>query len=100
MASASQAYFDPTMLALLYFPDEHKYTVYAPFFGPVAVPLLAALAKEVKVSTKRWSPVSTGSGRTVRRLTEALLVKQTWKEKRRKAKEAAAGESAPKEKVD
>ena len=50
MEAASEAYFNPTMLALLYFPDEHKYTIYAPFFGPVAVPLLAALAKEVKVS--------------------------------------------------
>lgn len=49
MEEASRAYFNPTMLALLYFPDEHKYTVYAPFFGPVAVPLLAALAREAKV---------------------------------------------------
>lgn len=53
LEEASKAYFNPTMLALLYFPDEHKYTVYAPFFGPVAVPLLAALAKEVKVSCSK-----------------------------------------------
>lgn len=45
---ASKAYFNPTMLALLYFPDEHKYAVYTPLFGPVAVPLLAALFKEWK----------------------------------------------------
>lgn len=36
------------MLALLYFPDEHKYAVYTPFFAPVMVPLLAALLKEWK----------------------------------------------------
>lgn len=36
------------MLALLYFPDEHKYAVYTPLFGPVAVPLLVALLKEVR----------------------------------------------------
>lgn len=36
------------MLSLLYFPDEHKYAVYTPLFGPVAVPLLAALVKEWK----------------------------------------------------
>ncbi|GAA5856029.1 hypothetical protein JCM9279_003381 [Rhodotorula babjevae] len=45
---ASEAYFDPSMLALLYFPDEHKYAVYTPLFGPVAVPLLVALLREVK----------------------------------------------------
>ncbi|GJN89101.1 hypothetical protein Rhopal_002075-T1 [Rhodotorula paludigena] len=43
---ASTAYYDPSMLALLYFPDEHKYAVYTPLFGPVAVPLLVALLKE------------------------------------------------------
>jgi phosphatidylinositol glycan class S len=36
------------MLALLYFPDEHKYAVYTPLFGPMSVPLLVALLKEVK----------------------------------------------------
>ncbi|BGP39762.1 GPI transamidase component [Rhodotorula kratochvilovae] len=45
---AAKAYFDPSMLALLYFPDEHKYAVYTPLFGPVAVPLLVALLREVK----------------------------------------------------
>ncbi|GAA5943865.1 hypothetical protein JCM1841_004225 [Sporobolomyces salmonicolor] len=45
---SSRAYFDPSMLALLYFPDEHKYAVYTPLFGPVSVPLLVALVKEVK----------------------------------------------------
>lgn len=47
-ALASRAYFDPSMVALLYFPDEHKYAVYTPLFGPVAVPLVLALVKEVK----------------------------------------------------
>jgi phosphatidylinositol glycan class S len=48
LSLSSKAYFNPTMLALLYFPDEHKYAVYTPFFGPVAVPLLGALFKEIK----------------------------------------------------
>ncbi|GAA5909268.1 hypothetical protein JCM8208_005627 [Rhodotorula glutinis] len=43
---AAEAYFDPSMLALLYFPDEHKYAVYTPLFGPVAVPLVVALVRE------------------------------------------------------
>lgn len=36
------------MLALLYFPDEHKYAVYTPLFAPVAVPMVAALFREFK----------------------------------------------------
>jgi phosphatidylinositol glycan class S len=35
------------MLALLYFPAEHKYAVYTPLFASVAVPLLAAVGREV-----------------------------------------------------
>ncbi|GAA5958871.1 hypothetical protein JCM8115_000671 [Rhodotorula mucilaginosa] len=46
---ASRAYFDPSMMGLLYFPDEHKYAVYTPLFGPVAVPLLLSLLKEFKL---------------------------------------------------
>lgn len=45
---ASKAYFDPSMLGLLYFPQEHKASVYTPLFGPIAVPLVAALVKEIK----------------------------------------------------
>ncbi|GAA5989718.1 hypothetical protein JCM10908_000606 [Rhodotorula pacifica] len=46
---ASRAYFDPSMMGLLYFPDEHKYAVYTPLFGPVAVPLVLALLKELNL---------------------------------------------------
>jgi GPI-anchor transamidase subunit S len=40
------------MLALLYFPAEHKYAVYTPLFVPVAVPLLVTLRKEVSAWKK------------------------------------------------
>lgn len=39
---SSRAFFNPHMLGQLYFPDEHKYAVYTPLFGPLAVPLLVA----------------------------------------------------------
>lgn len=45
---ASRAFFDPSMLAMLYFPDEHKYAVYTPLFGPVLVPLAAAAMRVVR----------------------------------------------------
>ncbi|KAK8196023.1 GPI transamidase component [Zalaria obscura] len=45
---AEQAFFDPSMVGQVYFPDEHKVAVYVPLLGPMAVPLLMALIKEVK----------------------------------------------------
>ncbi|RKO99841.1 hypothetical protein CXG81DRAFT_5367, partial [Caulochytrium protostelioides] len=45
---AEQAFFDPTMVALLYFPDEHKYAVFVPLFVPISVPLLISLVREIK----------------------------------------------------
>lgn len=37
------------MLALLYFPAEHKYVVYTPLFAPAAAPLIAAVVREILV---------------------------------------------------
>ncbi|RKO96334.1 hypothetical protein CAUPRSCDRAFT_11974 [Caulochytrium protostelioides] len=45
---AEQAFFDPTMVALLYFPDEHKYAVFVPLFVPISVPVLISLVREIK----------------------------------------------------
>jgi phosphatidylinositol glycan class S len=48
LSLSSRAFFHPSMLALLYFPDEHKYAVYTPLFGPMAVPLIIAAISEFK----------------------------------------------------
>lgn len=45
---ASRAFFNPNMIGQLYFPDEHKYAVYTPLFGPLAVPLLVSGLRLVK----------------------------------------------------
>lgn len=50
---ASRAFFDPSMLAMLYFPNEHKYAVYTPLFGPLLIPLFMALLREVKCARGR-----------------------------------------------
>lgn len=50
LSLSEAAFFDPTMVSMLYFPDEHRYAVYMPFFVPVGVPLVAALVGEVR----RW----------------------------------------------
>lgn len=38
--SAEKAFFDPSLLALLYFPDEQKYAIYIPLFLPIMIPVL------------------------------------------------------------
>ncbi|KAI9884604.1 MAG: hypothetical protein M1823_003624 [Watsoniomyces obsoletus] len=45
---AELAFFDKSMVGQVYFPDEHKVAVYLPLLGPVGVPLVVALVKEVK----------------------------------------------------
>jgi len=37
------AFFDQSLLALLYFPDDQKYAIYIPFFLPVGIPVIFSL---------------------------------------------------------
>ncbi|KDR07999.1 GPI transamidase component PIG-S isoform X2 [Zootermopsis nevadensis] len=41
--SAEAAFTDPSLLALLYFPDDQKYAVYIPLFLPVMIPVVMSL---------------------------------------------------------
>lgn len=50
---AETAFFDPDMLALLYFPEEHKWAVYLPLFLPLWFPLFGNLSSEYKRYKKR-----------------------------------------------
>lgn len=45
---AERAFFEKSMVGQLYFPDEHKIAIYLPLLGPVAVPLVLGLMKEIK----------------------------------------------------
>ncbi|KAI9143134.1 phosphatidylinositol-glycan biosynthesis class S protein [Paraphysoderma sedebokerense] len=45
---AETAFFDESIISMLYFPDEHKIAVYMPFFVPVGVTLLASVIRELK----------------------------------------------------
>jgi len=51
---AEKAFFDDKMVSMLYFPDEHKYAIYTPLFGPLALPLVMALLKELRDMFKGW----------------------------------------------
>ncbi|OTF70532.1 GPI transamidase component PIG-S-like protein [Euroglyphus maynei] len=37
---SEQAFYDPSLLSLLYFPDDQKYAIYLPLFLPISIPLL------------------------------------------------------------
>ncbi|KAF8814792.1 hypothetical protein BYT27DRAFT_7081680 [Phlegmacium glaucopus] len=47
LSLASRAFFNPGMLALLYFPAEHKYAVYTPLFASAIIPLAVAALREI-----------------------------------------------------
>ena len=40
ISASEEAFFDPSILSLLYFPDDHKMAVYIPYFVPVLLPVL------------------------------------------------------------
>ncbi|XP_076067956.1 phosphatidylinositol glycan anchor biosynthesis class S isoform X2 [Oratosquilla oratoria] len=42
-ARVDKAFFHPSMLALLYFPDNQKYAIYVPLFLPVSIPVILSL---------------------------------------------------------
>ncbi|TFY82931.1 hypothetical protein EWM64_g1082 [Hericium alpestre] len=65
LSLASRAFFNPGMLALLYFPAEHKYAVYTPLFAPVAVPLIVTVLREVSAWKKARKEKGKSSGEEI-----------------------------------
>lgn len=51
---AERSFFEKTMVGQVYFPDEHKVAVYLPLLGPIGVPLVVGLIKEVKRLVAAW----------------------------------------------
>lgn len=49
---ASKAYFHPGMLAMLYFPAEHKYAIYTPLFASAMIPLVVTALRELSAWRK------------------------------------------------
>lgn len=45
---AEKAFFHKSMVGQVYFPDEHKVAVYLPMLGPMAVPLIMSILREIK----------------------------------------------------
>ncbi|XP_023341084.1 GPI transamidase component PIG-S [Eurytemora carolleeae] len=53
LQQAEAAFFDPSLLSLLYFPDDQKYAIYVPYFLPVGLPILLSIKSIIKaIKTK------------------------------------------------
>lgn len=53
---SEKAFFDKSMVGQVYFPDEHKAAVYLPLLGPIGLPLLVGLLREIKRLATRRKP--------------------------------------------
>lgn len=51
--ASEQAFFDASLLAQLYFPDEQKYAIYIPLFLPTIVPVVTSFSMLWKMFVKR-----------------------------------------------
>ncbi|XP_028322489.1 GPI transamidase component PIG-S [Gouania willdenowi] len=51
--ASEKAFFDPSLLHLLYFPDDQKFAIYIPLFLPMCVPILLSLLKIVSEVRQR-----------------------------------------------
>ena len=54
VVDAEEAFFDKDMLALMYFPDEHKYALYVPLFFPLASQIVTSSLGEIKFRIQRY----------------------------------------------
>lgn len=50
---SEQAFYDPSLLSLLYFPDGQKYAIYLPLFLPICLPIVTNLLFYVKLFWKK-----------------------------------------------
>nr|XP_054756461.1 GPI transamidase component PIG-S-like [Lytechinus pictus] len=48
LIASEKAFFDPSLLQLLYFPDDQKFAIYIPLFLPVSIPVVLSLIKAVQ----------------------------------------------------
>lgn len=51
--ASERAFFDPSLLHLLYFPDDQKFAIYIPLFLPMCVPIVLSLLKIVSEIKQR-----------------------------------------------
>ncbi|XP_071090185.1 GPI transamidase component PIG-S-like [Haliotis cracherodii] len=48
LIASEKAFFDPSLLELLYFPEDQKFAIYIPLFLPISIPVFTSLVQAVK----------------------------------------------------
>ena len=51
--NSEKAFFDQSLLALLYFPDDQKYAIYVPLFLPISLPIIISFIGAIKFFRKK-----------------------------------------------
>ncbi|EEB07691.2 pig-S [Schizosaccharomyces japonicus yFS275] len=51
-STSQKTLFHPSMVTMMYFPDEYKFGVYAPFFGPLLLPMIVSLLRDIRYYLK------------------------------------------------
>ena len=46
--ASEKAFFDPSLLELLYFPEDQKFAIYIPLFLPISIPVVLSLMQAIK----------------------------------------------------
>lgn len=54
---SEQAFYHPSLLSLLYFPDDQKYAIYLPLFLPISIPLLHNIFHLIKMFKNRQKTI-------------------------------------------
>ncbi|KAL3315779.1 hypothetical protein Ciccas_005587 [Cichlidogyrus casuarinus] len=57
-SASYKAFFDPSLLDLLYFPEDQKFGIYIPLFAPLSLPILTAAFKAILFFRKQRSQAS------------------------------------------
>ena len=52
-SNSEKAFYDQSLLALLYFPDDQKYAIYVPLFLPISLPIFLSFFTAVKFFRKK-----------------------------------------------
>ncbi|XP_070212014.1 GPI transamidase component PIG-S-like isoform X1 [Littorina saxatilis] len=48
IVASEKAFFDQSLLELLYFPEDQKFAIYIPLFLPISIPVLTSIVQAVK----------------------------------------------------
>ncbi|XP_041368806.1 GPI transamidase component PIG-S-like isoform X2 [Gigantopelta aegis] len=50
---SEKAFFDPSLLELLYFPEDQKFAIYIPLFLPISIPIMSTMIQGIKWLKRR-----------------------------------------------